>query len=221
MRITPPPCGTTDAIALPADQWMHANRHGGRVVLNARHSTARFISIVGHPMLVMPLATWVAARTNGIDGARALMAISAILALGLLILAFSLLQVRRGRWRHVDASADHERRDLNAFLLGVFALASLLACWQLGLSPLPLALMLSASIVAMAMLLATVCKLSLHMAFAAFAALIPGTAIALLAFGLLAAAVAWSRLQLERHVRLDLLAGLLAGAGAGIIYQRF
>ncbi len=170
-------------------------------------------------MLVMPLAALLAARAGGIDSARALAAAAAIGLVGLLVLGFSGLQVRRGRWRHVDASGEDERRGLNAFLLLLFALASVLAWWRLGVSPLPVALMLAAAVVALALLVSGWCKLSLHVAFVSFAALIPGTWTALLAFGLLGGAVAWSRLALHRHGRLDLFAGLLAGVAAGIIYQ--
>jgi hypothetical protein len=180
---------------------------------------ARFISLIGHPMLVMPLAALLAARASGIDRAHALAVSAAIAFVGLLVLGFSGLQVRRGRWRHVDASGKDERRGLNIFLLPLFALASVLAWWRLGVSPLPVALMLAAGVVALAILLSAWCKLSLHMAFVSFAALIPGSSSALLAFGLLGVAVAWSRLALHRHVRLDLFAGLLAGVAAGIIYQ--
>lgn len=200
---------------------MRQRRPGSCLALSARISLARFISVIGHPLLVMPMAALLAAHARGFGSARALALAGAILLIGLLALAFSALQVRRGRWRHVDASGEDERRDLNAFLFLLFALAAVLAWWRLGLSPLPVALMLAAAVVALAILASAWCKLSLHMAFVAFAALIPGSLPALAGFGVLGVAVAWSRLALDRHVRIDLLAGLFAGATAGIIYQRF
>jgi membrane-associated phospholipid phosphatase len=70
------------------------------------------------------------------------------------------------------------------------------------------------------MLAARWCKLSLHLAFAVFAALLlhkVGTLWMVIAL-LFATAIAWSRLALERHTRRDLLAGAVVGAVAGLAF---
>src|SRR5690606_21515203 len=84
---------------------------------------ARAVSILGHPMLVMPLAAWLETRNRHADDATALPVLAAIAVLGLLVLAYSASRVRGGHWQHVDASVPGERRGLNVFLLGLFVLA--------------------------------------------------------------------------------------------------
>src|SRR3546814_4503225 len=79
-------------------------------------------------------------------------------------MGYSRWQVRRQRWRHVDASGRGERRSLNRFLLLLFAVATL-ATWAWASREFALGLALSALLVAAAMLSARWCKLSLHVAF--------------------------------------------------------
>ncbi|MGX5729978.1 phosphatase PAP2 family protein [Pseudoxanthomonas beigongshangi] len=183
------------------------------------HAFARAVSILGHPMLVLPAAALLlAARTLGIREA-AWMGLG-FAAFAALVMGWSGWQVRRGRWQHVDASQREERRTLNRFLLVALALAAILT-WLAG-QPVQLALglALAAALIAVAMLGARWCKLSLHMAFVVYAAILlsqvhPGWGVAA---GLFAALVAWSRLALRRHVPRDLVAGVLAGGSAGVLF---
>lgn len=138
-----------------------------------------------------------------------------------MVMAYSGWQVRRGRWSHVDASHHEERRSLNRFLLLSLLISTALA-FRFGLAAeLTLGLALAAAMVAVAMLISHWCKLSLHMAFVVFAALLmminaPWWAgLVGLCF---TAAVAWSRLALQRHVPRDLVAGALTGTLAGIAF---
>lgn len=183
------------------------------------HVFARAVSILGHPMLVLPAAALLlATRTLGLREA-AWMGLG-FAAFAALVMGWSGWQVRRGRWQHVDASRHEERRTLNRFLLVALALAAVLG-WAAG-QPVQLALglALAAALIAVAMLVARWCKLSLHMAFVIYAAILlgqihPAWGIAGLLF---AALVAWSRLKLRRHVPRDLVAGALAGASAGALF---
>ena len=179
---------------------------------------ARAVSILGHPMLVMPLAAWLAIRASDAALRTSVELVGGILLLGACVLAFSAAQVRRGRWMHVDASGEDERRSLNVFLLLLFAAGAIIAWLNQGVSPLCMALALAAAIILVALLISPICKLSLHVAFIAFAAFVPGTLAAGIGIGALGAGVAWSRLRLGRHVPVDLLAGLLAGTAAGIVF---
>ena len=183
------------------------------------HALARALSISGHPMLVLPLAVVVIALHQGDRGAAA----GAALGFGLfaaLVMGFSWWQVRRGRWAHVDASARHERGSLNRFLLVALVAGALLVAWR-GTQPLfALGMAMSAAMILVAMATTRWCKLSLHMAFAVFAAwLLRELGIAwMLAALLFAAAIAWSRLALHRHTPRDLVAGALAGSLAGAAF---
>lgn len=180
---------------------------------------ARAVSILGHPMVVLPLAALaLAARTMPLRQVIGMAIGFALFAM--LVMGWSWWQVRRGHWAHVDASHRQERRTLNRFLLVALLCAAVLAL----LSGLPrafaLGLSLAASLIAMAQLTARWCKLSLHLAFVVYAALLlwqvaPLAGIAGLVFALL---VAWSRLVLERHTRRDIIAGAMTGAFAGLAF---
>ncbi|WP_368562143.1 hypothetical protein [Pseudoxanthomonas sp. UTMC 1351] len=181
---------------------------------------ARALSIVGHPMLVLPLAVLMLTRTR--DGGGGGETLRVGLGFGLfaaVVMGYSWWQVRRGHWGHVDASAKHERGSLNRFLLIALAAGTLLAVVAQQ-RELALSLGLSAGLTAIAMLTSRWCKLSLHMAFAVFA-------VVLLSrlgweFGaagtLFVVALAWSRLALQRHTPGDLLAGTAAGVLAGMVF---
>lgn len=178
---------------------------------------ARAISILGHPMLVLPLAAVVLALAKG-HGRLALWIAVGFAGFATVVMAYSWWQVRRGSWAHVDASGQGERRSLNRFLLVVLTASAALAFWSGAPRELALGLALSALMVLVAIRTARWWKLSLHMAFVIYAALLLvqiawWASLLGLAF---AAAVAWSRLHLQRHVPLDLVAGACTGALAGI-----
>lgn len=181
---------------------------------------ARGISILGHPLLLTPMAGLAASRAGSGAGVHVLEILAAGLLATLLVMGYSVRHVRNGAWAHVDASGMGERRSLNRFLLVVFVtaiLAGVALQWPL---PVSLALLLSASMVAAAMLAARRCKPSLHLAFALFStALLYAVSAWALAAGVLAAlAIAWSRLHLRRHVAADLWCGAIIGAAAEVAF---
>ena len=182
-------------------------------------SVARAVSLFGHPMLVLPLVVLVLTLARG-DHRQALWTGLGFAAFAALVMAYSWWQVRRGRWAHVDASHVSERSSLNRFLLIALTVSAALAFWLDASRELALGLALSALMVLVAMRTARWWKLSLHMAFVVYAALLlMQVAWWAGALGLLfAGAVAWSRLQLRRHVPRDLIAGACTGAMAGIVY---
>lgn len=180
---------------------------------------ARALSIFGHPMLVLPLAVVVIAAGRG-DRAAAVWSALGFGVFAAIVMGYSGWQVRRGRWHHVDASANHERDHLNRFLLAALVVGAVLVAWR-GTQPVfALGMALSAAVILVAILTARWCKLSLHLAFAVFAAWLLrelGTPWMLAAL-LFAVAIAWSRLALHRHAPRDLVAGALAGSAAGAAF---
>jgi membrane-associated phospholipid phosphatase len=144
----------------------------------------------------------------------------ALVTLGAVVLGFSWLQVRTGRWSHVDASVGTERNSLNVFLALLLLLSAVLL-WFLTRRPsMSVALALSGALIVAALLVARWVKVSLHAAFAAFATtLLWPNKSAVVAGVLVTAAVVWSRLVLGRHVTTDVMAGLLLGAAAGSGYH--
>ena len=186
----------------------------------SRLFAARALSIIGHPALLMPIAIVAAAAAAEAPPQLLRVAFGSAVAVAAVVGLFSLWQVRAGRWLHVDASRPSERRQLTR-LLAVLLGAIALALWASGQAsavaagPLPVALP-----VLVAHALRRRLKVSLHAAYAVLAAAllwphVLGTALV----GLLALGVAWSRLELRRHTRAEVLAGLLLGALSGAALQ--
>lgn len=196
-------------------------RRTGRSVRDTRRYAARMqalartLSIMGHPVVVLPVALWLATPRTGSDAAT----FAGLAGFGAVVVGWSWWQVRRGRWAHVDASAHRERRSLSTFVLVLFAVGALLA-WRLAPPAIAWAIACALPIIVLAMLSARWCKLSLHVAFAVYAALLLarlGTA-AWLAGLCFSGVLAWSRLALARHAPRDLAAGAAAGALSGALY---
>lgn len=184
-----------------------------------RSTLARAVSIVGHPLLMLPLAALVLSSIREGGGRQTVVIATGFGVFAAAVMAYSWWQVRRGRWTHVDASARGERSALNRFLLVALAGAAALA-WLAEMPELALGLALAAALIATAMLSSRYCKLSLHLAFAVYAAMLLSPIdwrLAVCAF-LFAALLAWSRLALQRHVPRDLVAGALAGLVAGALF---
>lgn len=183
------------------------------------HAFARALSIVGHPILALPASVLTLMLWRG-EAQQAWSMAWGFAILALVVMGYSAWQVRRGQWAHVDASHQGERRTLNRFLLMVLVAGALLSVWSGASRELSLALALSAAMLLLALLTQRWCKLSLHVAFALFAALLLALAgtwplLVGLAFALL---VAWSRLHLQRHAPRDVVAGAAAGLMAGLLF---
>ena len=138
------------------------------------------------------------------------------MALGVIVLGFSWVQVRAGRWSHVDASVRSERSALNVFIVVLCFLSAMLLWFLTRRLSMSVAFALSGALALVALLVARWVKVSLHAAFAAFATTLLWPITLAVAGGVLAtAAVVWSRLVLGRHVAADVMAGLLLGVAAG------
>jgi membrane-associated phospholipid phosphatase len=186
----------------------------------SRTLIARTLSVIGHPALLMPASIAAAARMADAPPPLLRLAVGSAVAVAAIVGVFSLWQVHTGRWRHVDASLPGERRQLTRLLAALLCGIAVLA-WASGQAP-PVAAgpLLVALPVLAAHALRGRMKLSLHAAYAALAAPLLWPQLPLVAAAvLLALAVSWSRLQLRRHTRTEVLAGLLLGAGAGALLR--
>ncbi len=178
---------------------------------------ARLISILGHPLLTLPLAALAVVAARDPNNLRSAAIGFALVALG--VMGASWRQVKRKRWVHVDASRPEERTGLNRALLLLLSVLAGLAMLR-GMRELALGLALSASLIVAALALSRWCKLSLHVAFSVYAAgllwsLSTFAACAAFAF---AAAIAWSRLTLAMHQPRDVAIGAAFGAAAAGAY---
>jgi len=141
--------------------------------------------------------------------------------IGLVVLVFSAVRVWLGHWNHVDASQPAERNQLNGFTAVLLLGAALAGYRSPGGSPdLYLWPACSGGVVLAAIVLRRRLKLSQHVAFDLFAALavLPSVGAALAIAGL-TGAVAWSRLELGRHTRAEIVVGTGVGLVAGVLFQ--
>jgi hypothetical protein len=180
---------------------------------------ARWISILAHPLVTAGVT--VLAGGVEVDGpARAGRSLLLVAGLTLAPVAWLMVrQVRRGRWRDVDASRAHERPAL--FAVGLAGLGGLLVYLRLT-DPASYLVGGVAAVGGMLLVAAAVTrrlKISLHLAFAAFASTTLLWLRSPAGWVLLAVlpALAWSRLALGRHRPLEVAAGVaLGGLAAGL-----
>jgi hypothetical protein len=178
---------------------------------------ARWVSILAHPFVM--ILVWITAVTMQLRGPGALAGNVGLVLVIVVVpnVVFMIRQVRRGAWGNVDASQRHERVVL--YVIGLATVALLVAWLALGQDN---SFLLRGSAVALALLgLSAVTsrwiKVSLHLA----AAGLVGTSLLWLGSGvgwIVAAIVpplAWSRLALARHSRLEVALGLVYGVLAG------
>lgn len=175
------------------------------------------LSVLGHPLLLMPLAVALSLRARGADGAVLVLALGLTVVVALTVAVYSVIQVRRRRWGHVDATRPAERRQLNRFALGLMAACAgvgAVVAWPVGLG-----LGAGVAVLGAGLLLQGRLHLSLHAGFGALAvALVWPQMLAMGLLALLVAGVCWSRLALGRHRPRDVVAGLGAGALAGVVF---
>lgn len=137
-----------------------------------------------------------------------------------LVVLYSWLRVRSGAWTHMDASKPQERLQLNRVLALLLCGGALLGWWLGAPSAVLMGVGLSGAIVVLALLLRKRLKLSLHVAFAVFAASLWWPLLPALVVGLVfCVAVAWSRLALQRHTPAEVGLGAAAGVVCGVLFQ--
>jgi membrane-associated phospholipid phosphatase len=183
-----------------------------------RTGLARAVSIAGHPVVVLPGAIFAGAWGTAPPNVVRQAVLSAMLV-GAAVMVYSAVQVRRGRWSHIDASVREERQQLNLFLALLLVVVAA-ALWATGRPWRVVAGVASAAlVVAVAHATRRWLKISLHVAYATFAAafLWPrvGGMLVLLAC---AVAIAWSRLALSRHTRLEVVGGAVLGVAVGALF---
>jgi len=184
-----------------------------------RERAARLVSTLGHPALLTSAVGLWALSANGAPPEVVRVAAAIIGVIAVVVLGYGWGQVRRGAWAHIDASRPAERASHNTLGLAAFgtgAAAALLA----GMVLLAFALIGGGLIMLAAIILAPRLKLSQHVAFGVLSAVValwiaPWAAAAA---ALLTAALGWSRLQLGRHTRAEVIAGAVAGALAGALF---
>lgn len=178
-----------------------------------RRSFARWVSIIGHPFALLLLYV-VAGVSVYLPWQEAAFATAIVFFVAILPLTFYLQRQVKAGVTNFDVSAQELRGPIYGLSLGLGLMLAALFYW-LG-APLNLlgALLVGVAMVVVASLVNLKLKVSLHSAFAVWVAvglwrLHPRLGLAL---GALAVLVVWSRLELSRHTRSELVVGVLLGA---------
>jgi membrane-associated phospholipid phosphatase len=174
-------------------------------------SVARWISILGSPLIVVPLTVAMVSK--------ALVLTVVLSGVALVMVAGILRKVRRGDWPNFDVSEPKDRPSALARAILVLAAAGLLL-YFLG-QPAQTLWGFAFAIVIMAVAAALNrfhLKVSMHAAFTSYAAVIPVVVMPALAavLAFVAMLVAWSRIVLERHTVTEVLVGIGIGATSGV-----
>jgi membrane-associated phospholipid phosphatase len=187
------------------------------------YATARALSIIGHPALLIPIAVAESASARTASTAQMRDAMFACVWVAVVTMVFSVYKVRRGLWVHVDACGVDERRELNVFLAVLLLGAAGALHWLGQPRAVVMGLGLCGAMVVVALAARGWLKISLHAAFAVYAAGIAWPALWIsAAIALLAIGVAWSRVVLQRHTVTEVLVGALLGALAtGVVHWLF
>jgi membrane-associated phospholipid phosphatase len=178
---------------------------------------ARWLSIVFHPFVMVGVMVGAAAAARQTRG-EAVRSVGLVMLVTIVPLAVLMwCQVRRGKWEHADAS-NREERPILYIVLGI-ALVTLLAYLLLFRSQsfMVRGVVATCGMMAVCAAAARWVKVSLHMAFAALAAIALALMRSPVGYVLLLAlpALMWSRLTLQRHTPLEVILGTFIGAGAG------
>lgn len=180
-----------------------------------KHTVARLVSIVWHPLALLALLGIVVTAHRLPTGSP--LVIAALLAVGSLPLIWlTERRVRTGRWATRDASQRPERRTLYgvalATITGLLGYALIMGPEFLVPGLVSLAALLVAGLVLLRWM-----SMSLHMAAATYVAFALGSeapwAGILLGFSL--PLLAWARLVLGKHTPTEVLVGAVLGALAG------
>jgi hypothetical protein len=183
-------------------------------ILSPQSFSARLalaVSFVLHPFIISPATVLLLAGR--------LSSAAFVLAIVLPMFVLTAIQVRRGSWTNFDVSVRTQRRGLYWPALVLTAAAAAVIYATGGNAGLARGFIVVTAMIAVAMLINRVLKLSLHMTFAAFSAVATGWTYPgmIPVIGLMLLLLAWSRLKLKRHTWREVAAGTLLGTVAGLI----
>jgi hypothetical protein len=180
--------------------------------------SAWWISLVGHPAIVVPFTVTLLSWQGGVSSVSTLLV--PIVALVLVVMVFSMWQVRRRKWDDIDASQPTERKTL-LLALGACLVGAALIVPSFRLpTGLGLGLLIASVQVIVAMISSRWLKISFHSAFNAFCSiLLWPLGVGAVLLGLVwTVVVSWSRLTLNRHTIREVVVGGCLGSVSGTMF---
>jgi membrane-associated phospholipid phosphatase len=187
-----------------------------------RRRLAAVLSAVGSPFALLPLTVLlVSLRTVSVGSALAFAA--ALACLGVIPLILLLRhKVRTGRWSDHDVSDRSHRREFYPSTM-VATAGTAVGMWLLGAPGVVVrGILVLLLLLVLASMLSRWSKISLHTSVGAFCTVTLVTVNVWVAGGalILATAVGWARIALERHTLWQVLNGAALGAACGLVVLR-
>ena len=182
-----------------------------------RRQVARWISILGHPFILIP-ALVAAVTVRRLPPERAALIVGIVVLVSVVpMLLLIARQVRSGAWTNYDVSVREQRIGLYPAALAIATATVLVLAWAQVPRPILQGVLATLLLIGIAALVNLRLKISLHTAFAVFTALALWPSRGLVTGVLvLALAIAWSRLEMARHTLPEVIGGALLGAAVGI-----
>jgi len=182
-----------------------------------RREIARWISILGHPFVLIPaLVAAVTVRRLPPEQVAQIVGIVVLVSVVPMLLLMA-RRVRSGAWTNYDVSVREQRVGLYPAALAIATATVLVLAWAQVPRPILHGVLATLLLIGIAALVNLWLKISLHTAFAVFTAVALWPSRGLAAGGLvLALAIAWSRLEMGRHTLPEVIGGALLGAAVGI-----
>src|SRR5215210_6132761 len=182
-----------------------------------RGQVARWISILGHPFILIPaLVAAVTVRRMPPERVALIVGIVVLVSVAPMLLLMA-RQVRSGAWTNYDVSVREQRGGMYPAALVIATATALILAWAQVPWPILQGVLAILLLIGIAALVNLRLKISLHTAFAMFTAVALWPSRGLAAGGLvLALAIAWSRLEMGLHTLPEVIGGALLGAAVGI-----
>ncbi|WP_298426548.1 phosphatase PAP2 family protein [uncultured Kordia sp.] len=181
---------------------------------------AKVISIVGHPLLFLPIL--IGLTLISLEGIRTSIQSLGILA-GLSIIPTTIwvfIKTKNGSYTNFDVSNQRQRRTLFPFIIILLTLTTFVLYITNMPEYLCLGLLICTGLILISFFVNFKIKSSLHVSMTAYAALCISFISISLSIGLFlfTISIAWSRVVLKRHSVLEVCTGLLLGSIAGFIF---
>lgn len=181
-----------------------------------RREVARWISILGHPFILIP-ALVAAVTVRRLPPEQAAFIVGSVILVSIVPMFLLIARrVRAGAWTNYDVSVREQRAGMYPAALAITFATALVLAWAQVPRPILRGVLAILLLIGCAALINLWLKISLHTAFAVFTALAFLPSRGLVAGVLvLALAIAWSRIELGRHTLAEVLGGALLGAAVG------
>jgi membrane-associated phospholipid phosphatase len=181
-----------------------------------RREVARWISILGHPFVLIP-GLVAAVTVRRLPPKQAAFIVGAVVLLSIVpMLLLIARRVRAGAWTNYDVSVREQRAGMYPAALAITIATALVLAWAQVPRPILRGVLAILLLIGCAALINLWLKISLHTAFAVFTAfaLLPSRGL-VAAVLVLALAIAWSRIELGRHTLVEVVGGAVLGAAVG------